>query len=308
MNRALLAAFALVTAGCPLGKSPLTEVLPDDRIQINLPLASSLSKADDKNWATFYLFTADVTEEVNTLIAIPLYWLDTITTRYPPSYVDSAQNEATWGPWDDGPLDPALTQLQVQHDTTTDIYTWNLDRWAKESTVDDATAVVAGEVDPGATRDVSSGRFSIDFTANHAIDPTDEGTGLFYVDYDIMEDGVAATATFEDFGPDVLDASYAYEQVFEGSGSMTLSVGLDVNGNGVMETLYIHSRWEADGSGRADVIVAGGDLADTQAQASECWSTSFERSWYTDNYSGLTEGDEATCVYTDAAFPEVTGS
>lgn len=307
MNRSLVTAlaFASLTSGCFFKDTTLTEVLPDDRIEINLPVGTG-AKAD-KEWATYYLLTADVTEEINTLIAVPLYWVDTITTRYPPTYVNEEKTEATWGPWNEGALDPAETQLSVQHDTATDIYTWGFERWPKESTEEEAVAVIAGTIDPGATREISTGRFTIDFTANHEIDPTDEATGLFSVDYDIHADGVTAVASFEGYGPYAIDATYSYDQLFDGEGAMDLGVISDLNpgsGTGSSETWLVRSRWMADGSGRADVMATGGDLGDVVAHASECWDSTFQRVYYTLDLDGTVEGDPTLCAYADASYPE----
>ena len=303
----LLLAASTLAAGCFMqADSELSEVLPDDRIQVNMPLASELAKDDTKEWSTFYLWTAEVTEDVNWMAGIVLFWVDTITTHHRPSYVNQDQSEAIWGPWSEGALDPVQTQLRVNHDLETDAYAWGFERWPKEQTVDDAVSVVFGEVDPGATRDASSGRFEVDFDSINEMDPTEEATGTFTVDYDIDLDGVAATATFEDFGPDDIDADYAYEQIHDGEGSMDLVVEADLDpssGAGMSETLAIHSRWLADGSGRADVVVSGGDLGEQVGYASECWNSSFEAVYYVEDHTGYEEGDASLCAFDSPEYP-----
>lgn len=301
----LPALLALVGLSACLPASPLTEVLPDERIKVNLPLATA-AKDGTRDWATWYLATAEVTENVNGLIGYVLVLVDTITTWYPPSYVNEDRTSATWGPWADA-LDPVETVLHVTHDVETDMYTWGFDQWPKDLTDEDARTVVAGEVDPGATREASTGRFVVDFTTIHELDPTEEGTGTFTVEYDIRTDGASAWATFEDFGPEGLQATYFYDQAEDGSGTMDLVLTVDLNpgtGTGTEETLYVRSRWTAEGAGRSDVIGTGGDLGTADATLSECWSTSFERVYYTDDYSGAEEGDAAACVFPDASFLE----
>jgi hypothetical protein len=127
------------------------------------------------------------------------------------------------------------------------------------------------------------------------------------VDYDIREDGVGGVASFEAFGPDAIDASYAYDQTFQGEGRMDLTVVSDLNpegGTGLSETWDVRSRWLADGSGRADVRVTGGDLGAETVTVVECWDSSFARVYYTEDWSGTVEGDEAACVFADAEYPE----
>ncbi len=308
MNRIrlpLILALSALTGGCFLQSSDMAEVLPDDRLLVNMPLASDLSKdLDEKNWATYYLLTAEVTEDVNWMVGTVLYWVDTITHEYRPSYVNSDQTEALWGPWAGSALDPTMNQLWVTHDIETDTYAWGLDRWPKESSEEDAVTVVLGDVDAGATRDVSSGGFSIDFDSINLMDPTEETTGQFEVDYDIREDGVGALASFVDFGPDALHASYAFDQTFGGDGLMDLTVDSDMDGLGQPERLIIRSRWQADGSGRSDVAIKGGDLGDAVGTATECWDSGFERVYYIDDVGGVEEGDISLCVFDNVEYSE----
>ncbi len=301
-------AIAAISSGCfMLPDSELSEVLPDDRIQINMPVASDYAKDDTREWSTFYLWTAEVTEDVNLMTGTVLYWVDTITASYPPSYTNAERHEAVWGPWNDGPLDPTETQLRVQHDVETDAYTWGFEQWNKDQDYTDAVAVIDGEIDPGATRDVSTGRFIVDFTAINELDPTEQATGLFAVEYDIGLEGVSGTAAFTDFGPLGFDAAYAYEQTFGGEGSMDLLLESDLDpamGTGLDELLIMHSRWMPDGSGRADVMVTGGDLGDSVGYATECWSSSFEAVYYHEAHTGLEEGDASLCAYGDAEYTD----
>lgn len=296
-----------LTAGCLEGADGLTEVLPDDRLEINLPVDSAAKGDTDRDWATWYLATAEVTENVNGMVGTVLYWLDTITSSYPPSSVDGSGTAATWGPWSEGALDPVENLLWIEQDAETGAWDWGLDRWPKDASEEDASSVVLGEVDAGATREVSTGRFTIDFDTIHALDPTEEATGTFEVDYDIHETGVTAEAVFTDFDQENLDAVYFYDQEYGGNGMMDLLVESDldpVSGTGALETWLVRSRWAEDGSGRADVVVSGGDLGSVTAEVTECWDTHFERVYYLDNYSGTEEGDVSACAFDEASYAE----
>jgi len=304
----ILIATATLASGCFLVPgNDLAEVLPDERISINMPMASDLTKDDTREWSTFYLWTAEVTEDVNWMTGTVLYWVDTITTQYPPGYVNAEQNEAVWGPWDDGPLDPTETQLRVHHDLETDGYTWGFEQWPKDAGFEDATAVIDGEVDPGATRDVSTGRFVVDFTSINTLDPTEGTTGEFAVEYDIGLEGVSGTAMFTDFGPTHFDAAYRYDQSFGGQGSMDLMLDADLDpatGTGLDEQLIMHSRWMPDGSGRADVLVSGGDLGDAVGYATECWSSGFELVYAQEAHTGFEDGDADLCAFELPEYPD----
>ena len=307
-TRQLLPLF-LVLGGCFQG-SDLSEVLPDERIQVNLPMdegttAKGLAK-DEIEWSTWYLFTASTTENINAMIASVLFWVDTVTTNHRPSYVDRDTNQAEWGPWSTA-LDPVETMLWVDYDIDNDAHAWGFDQWPRDAEREDATTVIIGEVDPGATREISSGRFDVDFNTINELDPTETTTGLFQVEYDIHESGVTAQAIFTDFGEDQLDATYAYDQLFEGDGMMDLVLTADVNpesGTALEESWYTRSRWKADGSGRVDIRVTGGDLGELVANISECWSNGFEQVWYSESLTGIETGDASLCAFDQPEYNE----
>ena len=59
-------------------------------------------------------------------------------------------------------------------------------------------------------------------------------------------------------------------------------------------------RRRADGAGRADITIAGGDIPSNPGVVSavECWGADFVRSYYTDSIEfSPTEGDATACVY-----------
>ncbi len=298
----------LALGGC-FQTTSMSDVLPDERIQVNLPMDEGTAKGlakDEIEWSTWYLFTAATTQNINSMIATVLFWVDTVTTNYRPTYVDRDTNQAEWGPWSTA-LDPVETLLWVSYDPTADTHGWGFDQWPRGDVRDSASTVIVGEVDPGATREISSGRFEIDYTTIHELDPTETATGLFEVEYDIHEAGVTATAAFTEFGEDALNATYAYDQTFEGGGMMDLIVTGDVNpesDTGLEEDWFTRSRWQADGSGRADIRVTGGDLGSTVATISECWSSSFEQVWYSESLTGFELGDQGLCAFTDADYNE----
>jgi hypothetical protein len=295
---------ALLLAACFQGGAS-TDVLPDERIQVNLPTGSASAK-DDIEWSEWYLFTASTTENINAMVGAVLFWVDTITHDYRPSYVDGDRNHATWGPWSTA-LDPVETLLWVSYDPASDVHSWGFDQWPRDGEQSASSTVILGEVDPGATRAISSGRFEVDFTTIHELDPTESATGQFSVEYDIQADGVTATAAFSDFGAEQLDAEYAYDQTFSGEGRMDLVVLADLNpdsGTDTDELWYTRSRWTADGAGRADVLITGGDLGTRTATLSECWSSSFEAVYRVESHSGLETGDPSLCAFDSAEFSE----
>ena len=289
-----------ILAGCFQTHS-MTDVLPDERIQVNLPTSSDAAK-DEPAWSEWYLFTAGTTENINAMIGSVLFWVDTITHDYPPTYLDTENNQAEWGPWSTA-LDPVETLLRVAYDPSLDTHSWGFDQWPSDAESDQASSVIVGEVDAGATRDISSGHFDVDFTAIHELDPTEFATGQFEVAYDIHDQGVTATVGFIDFGPDGITAEYTYDQTFEGEGRMDLVVHADINpesGTGAEETWATMSRWTADGAGRVDILISDGDLGSDTATIIECWSSGFEAVYHAESMGDLEEGDATLCVFEDA--------
>ena len=283
----------------------ISEVLPDHRLQINLSTEFGGSERTT-DWAEYYLLTARVTDDVNGLIGSVLTMVDSLTEA-PPSFSDVEANTAVWGPFS-GPLEPSEYALFVHLDDDTGVYTWSINGRAA-GTEDQWTGFVVGQVEPGATADVSRGWFALDFDQVALLDPTSDARGVFVSAYDIAVDDVSASVGFEEFigddNEEPVNALYHYEQIDGGDGLMDLAFEHDVNpedGTGTDELSIIRSRWTASGSGRADAYTTGGDLGDVVANATECWSSTFEAVYYQDSFSPVEEGDPELCAFDEAEW------
>jgi hypothetical protein len=74
-----------------------------------------------------------------------------------------------------------------------------------------------------------------------------------------------------------------------------------------LETMTVRSRWQESGAGRADIKVAGGDLATTEATANECWNTGdlgFPSVYQTNSYGDAAKiwGAQTDCVFPTADY------
>jgi hypothetical protein len=309
MQRLIALSFIATTlTACSLGGpgAELASVLPDERIQINMKVDSDLAKdAADGEWSEAYLFTAQVTDDVNAMIAFPLILVEVITqTR--PSEVSEDGSMAIWGPYGDA-LDPTDTLLTVEHDLELDTYTWAFTQKPKGADDSEYVPIIVGEVDAGATDEVHSGRFTVDFTAADLLDPNVVATGTFSSDYDVREDGVTASATYQDFLMDgafePIDAMYIYDQTPEGAGVMDLGWLDDVNGDGEDDSWVVRSRWTEEGAGRSDSLIAAGGEA-LVYMASECWDGSFNAVYSENSWAGEVGGDAGACAFEEASYPE----
>ncbi|MCA9567866.1 MAG: hypothetical protein KC656_08490 [Myxococcales bacterium] len=305
-----LAAFAITLgAACePTEQGPdataWAGALPDQRILVSMPTDDGARAVGQT--ADSYVWTRNATQHVNGLIGFVLTTVDTITD-FQPTY-SSDDNEYLWGPWNDGGLDPNETALYVRHDDVAGTYGWAIIQRPKESTSDaDWVPVVAGEATPGETEDTGSGFFVIDFDAIAALNPAESTTGRFASRYEISADGVSAEAGFEDFsenGGPLANALYRYDQDGTGAGAMDLGLEADTDDEGTeRETIVLRTRWMADGQGRGDMVVFGGDMGPFVLAASQCWDSGFDSVYEVTNL--LTEeGDASLCAFEAAEWNE----
>ena len=310
MSRSLFIAASILAvpllSACTTDSSELTEVLPDERVLVSLDTegAEAMARSSSGEWSEFYLQTARTTEEVNGMIGGVLHLVDSVVDLRP-SRVDRRQHLAVWGPYSDS-LDPVETTLTVQYHPETDTHTWIFRQWPKgrpEAAVD----VVTGEVDPGATRLQSSGRFLVDFTAISDLDPSQTTAGTFLSEYEIAPDGVTAAAIFQgmdeqtDDQPPV-DAGYLYEQTADGEGAMDLAWLGDEGGDGSLETYVLRSRWLPTGEGRGDAVLRG-EGGGPLGAASECWDDRFQLVYQAQSWAGEA-GDPTRCAFEAPEYSE----
>lgn len=288
------------------------DVIPrDDQLLINMPIASDAAKSPDDpaTWALYYEETRSVTSSVNGTISAVLGITWGVVSTQTPSWTDETQTKAIWGPYKgQSGLDPVSTGVWVQkNDDGT--YAWSVFQVPNGGTVEaDAVAIVLGEVDAGATRDAASGSFYIDFDARNALDPAALEVGKFATEYAYDENGASALVSTDDYGYEngqKYDAAYDYDETWGGEGEMDLAYLADLNLSGTDEIVTLKSRWLADGQGRGDAKVLGGDLGVAEVTANECWGTDFLTAYWTDSiglYSPV--GEETVCAFTPASYAE----
>ena len=305
---AILSALAL--AACTdVGDDPdeLAQFIPsEEQVRINLPTDTNTMAKSTGDWARYYVVTRVVTEDVNGMITWILGTVALVTSTQQPTWKDGETREAVWGPYQDSGLDPVSTGIYVREEDDGS-HSWAVFQVPNGGDIEtDAVTIVAGEVDPGSTAKDATGIFAADFTAASELDPAVRLEGSFFVEYDYDANGVAATASFQDYGTlngPKFDALYAYDEDYAGAGEMDLAWLENVGGSSAEELLTMRSRWQEDGAGRSDATASGGDLSEAGATASECWGTDFHTDYWTDTF-GLyePEGAETDCVFASAEF------
>lgn len=247
--------------------------------------------------APWYQFTRNVTDAVDlgTGFVLGAIWL---VAHTPPTSVEA--HRAVWGPGRGTALDPVVWRLTVTEVGDRE-YDYELDARPKASASEsDYRAILKGHGFGATHPEHRRGNFTIDNDAYRALDPSraswDSGT------VKVTFDGRTFPATIQadvkhSADPDFYDVTVTHQK--DGSGALDITAFGDVElvKDGRRENVTLHSRWNTTGAGRADLEISGGSTPST-VKGSECWSTTFARSYYSDNVNYRpTEGNAASCVF-----------
>lgn len=260
-------------------------------------------------YAKWYGFTRVVRGGVNLVTAAVLGSAWAIVHTEPSSVEDG---EATWGPYTDA-LEPVTYRFRVTRLAQAE-YDYVLEGRPKASrSDDDYLTVLRGHGYGKRHAQHGEGDFTIDLSAARELDPfahqNDSGTlhVVHHLPHGIGAGGGALPRSiFAEVTPDptINPESFTVtsDANLDGTGSLHVDARSDVDDTKLtqLEDIVIDSRWSADGAGRADIVIAGGDVpADPgSVSAVECWGTDFRRSYYTDSLDiEPSEGSLAACVY-----------
>jgi hypothetical protein len=317
--KSLLAAttVASLMTGCLVKEqaapSEIAQAIPtSDQVAINLPETTAAvskrgigSSKELGQLADYYVLTRGVTDTFNGGSAWVLILIHTIV-QFPVTSVSG--DTYTWGPWTGSALDPAIYRLEVTANSDGS-YDYAFDGHAKSDTTDTFLPLIAGHANPTPAAGQGSGTFLLDFDNARTVDPIDNANDKGQVDaaYDLAAMTLGLTIMSTDANGNPTSAEYAYEQTASGGGAMTFSVQASLDGNPAQEDVAVRSRWLSTGAGRSDALVTGGDLGSAEAIASECWDTSFDEVYYTDNVNYQpTEGDASQCAFSNVDLPPAT--
>ncbi len=251
------------------------------------------------NYASFYEFTRTVSDGVDTGTLLILAEVEVVMSS-PPTTADGSQ--AVWGPGGDA-LDPVQWKLVVTK-TADHEFDYEVDGRPHGSTDNSAwRSVLTGHGYSHFNALHRSGSFTLDGDALKALDPTRSDGGKVAVKYDARAwpaRNVTADVTTSDGSGQWYDVTVAHAG--DGSGTVVVTAMADIDSNGSNESVDENSRWTSTGAGRADVQLSGGDLSQT-VLASQCWSSQFAQTYYTDNVNYQpTSGDPSTCAFAQAQF------
>jgi hypothetical protein len=286
---------ALAVAGTQAGGGTQTQALSGVHFQD----MGSGGTAD----AGFYEFTRQTADGVDNLTFSLLAEIDAITS-YPPSTLNGT--EAEWGPGGDA-LDPVQWLLKVTLVGTNE-YSYEVDGRPHGSSSNTAwQAIVTGHGYGKASPSYRSGSLSIDGDTLKALDPTRSNGGKVTINYDARTwpKTVVADVTTSDSSGEWYDVSVSHAA--DGSGQLTMTALSDISTppDGTNESVDENSRWNSSGAGRDDVKMSGGDFGSTTVLATQCWSSTFAQTYYTDSVGYQpTAGDASSCVFDQASFDQ----
>lgn len=304
MMKSLLAATTAVSlAACVQQDAPpagIDRAIPTaDQVSIKFPSGQSRAVGD---LANYYVVTRDVTRTFNGGSAWVLVLIHSIV-QFPVTSISG--DTYTWGPWSGDALDPAVYKLDVTANAD-GTYDYSLSGRSKSDPTAAFEAVISGHADPTPGELQGNGEFFIDFDASKRVNPVDNGDAKGQVDvhYDLAARHLDLHIMSTDDTGAPVAADYAYDKAEDGGGNMTFDVSANVGGTALDEDVTIRSRWLNNGEGRGDFRIAGGDLGSEQAIGSQCWSSLFLETYYSDNVNFLpTEGDPASCAFATADLP-----
>jgi hypothetical protein len=229
---------------------------------------------------------------------------------FPPTTL--AADEAVWGPFS-GALDPITWRLTVKR-VGDHKFQYQFDGQSKLNpgpfiTVLAGTHTAALDDQGDPIEGFGDGSFTLDWDARQMLplaNPNEVGKANY--SYSRLP-GQTATISAQfrrvkdkDKGT-LVDVDYVYSHHEGGSGTLDFAYDAAAQLGMADGRATVHSRWQANGAGRADAKLTSTSLPGP-ATASECWNTTFTSVFFAHSWApALDYGVEATdCVYTGAEF------
>ena len=320
-----VAALALATTAC--GRNNAFPIPNKEHVKMNVPAAAGQALTVGET-SEFYQFTLGTSVAVNGAVLGVFAVIEAILKLEP---TEQDETHAVWGPSEPKGLEPLshrFTVTKVDEET----FSYKLEARKKGETEESAFVIVfEGEAKPGED-DRGTGTLTWHLGSQRNLIETDCAlVGDIDVTYDASSEPRALDVVFtpvadECKGETPHDAHYIYTEMEDGAGTMDFAIQGNIHQQNEnkpeLEVLAVRSRWLADGTGRSDVQVSGGEVDDDLAAAPnidattvdivECWDASFNVV-YTDttpaelepHLGHEEEGDAAQCAFAEAEYAEL---
>ena len=309
----VITAVTAVTSGCtPTEANRFREALPvGEDIALRVPGETSAGTGKTSQGlhiatntpagtsARYYQMTRGLTASVDLATAVILGGIWTIANTEPTSLED---RKAVWAPTTASGLQPAIWRFVVTQVGDAE-YDYALEGQPRAGGA--WSAALTGHGYGKSRPEHKMGWFKADNDAYRKLEPAlaTEG-GTTKVTYDLRTTPATIAVELRPHA-DLADGwiDLAVTHLAGGAGSVTIGGLADIDEKSAsrVEDIRLVSRWAADGSGRADVVMKGGDLPFV-VDASECWSSSFVRVFYKDTV----DFEPATGAAASCTFPATT--
>jgi hypothetical protein len=337
MKRLTLALLAAAALGPACNEPNEFADAPPTGAEVAIPVPSASGKAAGGGGVAnygllgatseFYQLTWGVSVVINTDTVALLAMLHLIVAQTPTTQTTTS---ATWGPYTPGGLDPLTYRVQVSKDMPQH-YIYSIDARPRASVSDaDFLPMIDGEI-LRIKAGVGKGSMVLHYDNRRQLLPNVCEKGAITFLFDNTGSPVTNDVTASQFANNnpmnnlclnetPYDASYHFDQTPDGAGNFIFNVQANVNkasdNKPALETVDMRSRWQADGAGRSDVKISGGDVTpalqaggfkDTFVSGSQCWGTAFTTTYETSSPAALnliaTDGDPSSCVFTSQELP-----
>lgn len=324
LSHTAVALAVVFASGCALEKTDdevdaFRQALPEARnVRVDGPESngeggSRLAAADalgaTPTAAEWYVFTREVRDGVNLVTAAVLGSVWRLAHTEPTSV---EADRAMWGPYAEA-LDPVVWRFRIER-TAEHAYTYTLEGRSRADAAAAFVPVLTGNGYDRLDERHGDGAFSIDLEAAKRLDPVKhrDDSGSLRVTHDLPRSisreaaPLPRTIRAEAFGEleEWFDVTSLANE--DGTGELMVAAHADIDASKLTlaEDVGVESRWTAAGAGRADIVIAGGDLPATVAavNATECWGADFSRVFYADSVGfAPAEGEESACAISEEA-------
>lgn len=282
-----------------------------DEVKTGVPGASGSGKSGSTSLriatgsgsgsAKYYEFTREITWGTDTVTGVILAAVKAVTDEQPTTL---ESKKAVWGPWSGSALEPVTWRFSVTEGAT-DEFDYVLEGKPRNGSDSEYKAVLRGKGYGKSNSAYRTGNFSVDNDAFRSLDSAHgKDDGSVKVVYDLKNLEKRNIKVELRPGGTKGKADIDVQHASGGAGTLNIVAQLDIDSSKSTkaEDITIVSRWNTAGAGRADISLQGGDVASVGVvKASECWSTSFSRVYYSDSVtSEPTTGDPAACAFTEA--------
>lgn len=331
VNRLLALSFvAGCTSACGAGGTSFSGALPSrSTVQINVPQQSGQALALGEQ-SEFMAKSKDLADGINGGVGWVFDLLEKIV-EMPATEQDEAH--AVWGPSEPKGLERLSYRFTVTKVGEND-FTYALDARLKGET-DDAAFVtfLSGTAQPGDEDNKGTGTMTVNAGARRGLlnEEGDCQNGTIEVAYDVTAEPRSLQVDFVewldtcDADARAANATYTYTETADGAGTLDFDVIANMHkaeeAKPLEETMAIRTRWMADGQGRADVRISGGevpgdlathipDTTETSVLVTECWDDLFALTFSDTTPDELEDtfheplGDESACVFAEASAPD----